>query len=86
MFIKLKEIYSFTHRDKNFNLHNKIMRRKYNNNSLYKTRSKNIIFEETPKIKDKDDPIFETITEECYEFVEINSFSDEDFYHVDYNE
>ena len=86
MFIKLKEIYSLLYHDKIYNLQNKIMRRKYDNNSLHKTRRKHIIIEETPKTKDNDISTLEMITEECYEIVENYSFSDEDFYHVDYNE
>ena len=86
MFIKLKEIYSLLYHDKIYNLQNKIMRRKYDNNSLHKIRPKYIIIEETPKIKEEDITTLEVITEECYEIVENNSFSEEDFYHVNYNE
>jgi len=62
------------------------MRRKYDNNSLHKIRPKYIIIEETPKIKEEDSSTLEIITEECYEIVENYSFSEEDFYHVNYNE
>jgi hypothetical protein len=87
MFIKLKEIYSLLYHDKIYNLQNKIMRRKYDNNSLQNIRPKHIIIEETPKTREEEDiSTLEMITEECYEIVENNSFSEEDFYHVNYNE
>lgn len=82
MFIKLKEMYSFVYHDKKINLQNKILKRKYDNNSLHKTRQKHIIIEETPKTKEEDITTLEVITEECYEIVEKYSFSEEDFYHV----
>lgn len=86
MFIKLKEMYSFVYHDNKINLQNKILKRKYDDNSLHKTRHKHIIIEETPKTKEEDITTLEVITEECYEIVEKYSFSEEDFYHVNYNE
>ena len=93
MFTKLNEIYSLVYPG-NHKAQKKILVRKYNNKSLHNIRRKNVMFEQH-KNKSVLNPIDESIEEdiqnieimtECFEIVENHSFSDDEFFHVNYND